>query len=68
MKKNKKNRFKPRLPTSAQEVLRHKGGAHGPPKGKRGYDRKKISSPSDKDGSFFKLKKSSHVNLLFMPI
>jgi len=52
MKKKKNKRFKPRLPASVQEVLRHKGGAHGPPKGKRGYDRKNIPRPSDKDGLF----------------
>ncbi|MBU4216651.1 hypothetical protein L6270_00680 [Candidatus Parcubacteria bacterium] len=50
--KKKNKRFKPRLSTSAQKVLRHKGGAHGPPKGKRGYNRKNISGPSDKDGLF----------------
>jgi hypothetical protein len=39
MSKNKVTRSKARLPRAAQEVLRHKGGAHGTQKGQRGYDR-----------------------------
>ncbi len=38
--KNKKL-FKARLPMEAVEILRHKGGAHSSPKGRRGYDRNK---------------------------
>jgi len=38
--KKKKIPVQPRLPREAQDALRHKGGAHGSPKGKRGYSRK----------------------------
>ncbi len=41
MKKQNKKRTKPRLHPSTVEALRHKGGAHGSRKGKRGYNRKK---------------------------
>jgi hypothetical protein len=37
----KKKVWKARLPMDAVDVLRHKGGAHSSPRGKRGYDRNK---------------------------
>ena len=40
----KKKNWKPRLPREAIETLRHRGGAHGSPRGKRGYSRQREKS------------------------
>ena len=40
----KKKNWKPRLPREAIETLRHRGGAHGSPKGRRGYSRQREKS------------------------
>ena len=40
----KKRIWKPRLPKEVVETLRHRGGAHGSPKGKRGYSRQREKS------------------------
>ena len=47
MKKEK--RLWHRLPEEVVEVLRHKGGPQGMPKGKRGYSRSKIKTETMKD-------------------
>lgn len=39
--KKKKIQRPPRIPIEGVELLRHKGGAHSSPKGKRGYDKNK---------------------------
>jgi len=39
--KRKKKILKPRIPKEMYTRLRHIGGAHSTPKGKKGYNRKK---------------------------
>ena len=51
MKKKKSPKL--RLPESAVQTLKIRGGAHSSPKGKKGYDRKKIKKSEWTDGPLF---------------
>jgi len=51
MKKKKASKL--RLPESAVQMLKTRGGAHSSPKGKKGYDRKKFKKSEWTDGPLF---------------
>lgn len=42
-----------RIPMEGVQFLRHKGGFHSSPKGKKGYSRKKIAKPDQDDLVFY---------------